>query len=102
MINLQEISKSKKLYDIVMPDGKKISLKMPTQKLFQQMLGIQNKMDDPIGVMDAVYDILTEIFNLNIQGIKYQKSQIEEELDLQTAMLVIQDYVTNTTQILGE
>lgn len=102
MLNLQEISKTKKLYEIRMWDGKELTLRLPSQKLLQSLAGLQKDIDDPLQVMDTLYQLLTDILNLNTQGIKYTVEQIADELDLATAVLVIQDYMTNTTKILGE
>ena len=102
MLNLQQISQTKKLYEIKMWDGKILTLKMPSQRLLQDLMGLQAEMEDPMQVIDTLYKFLTDILNLNTQGIKYTAEQVAEELDLPTAVLVIQDYMTNTTKILGE
>lgn len=103
MLNLQQITKTKKLYEIIMPDGVKLTLKMPTQQMFNHLISIQN-MDtsDAIGAMQEVYGIVTEILNLNTQGKVYDKDEVGAMLDLATCVLVIQDYLQNTTAILGE
>lgn len=102
MLNLQQISKTKKLYEIKMWDGEVLTLKMPSQRLLQDLMGLQAEMDDPMQVIGTLYQLLTDILNLNTQGIKYAVEQLSDELDLPTAVLVIQDYMTNTTKILGE
>lgn len=102
MLNLQQISKTKKLYEIKMWDGEVLTLKMPSQRLLQDLMGLQAEMDDPMQVIGTFYQLLTDILNLNAQGIKYTVEQVSDELDLPTAVLVIQDYMTNTTKILGE
>ena len=42
MLNLQEITKTKKLYEIKMPDGTELTLKMPTQAMFQKIMELQD------------------------------------------------------------
>lgn len=103
MLNLQEITKTKKLYEVRMPDGTDLTLKTPTQGMFQKMMGIQNiTSENPLDALDAVYAIVVEILNLNTQGIAYTKEEVQNALDLGVCVLLIQDYVENTTKILGE
>lgn len=103
MLNLQQITKTKKLYEIIMPDGVKLTLKMPTQAMFNHLISIQNiNTSDAISAMQEVYGIVTEILNLNTQGRVYEREDVGAMLDLATCVLVIQDYLQNTTAILGE
>jgi hypothetical protein len=71
--------------------------------MFNHLISIQNlDTSDAIGAMDEIYGIVTEILNLNTQGKVYTKENVGAMLDLATGVLVIQDYLQNTTQILGE
>ena len=103
MLNLQEISNTKKLYELKMPDGTELSLTMPTQAMFQKMMGLQSiAADKPMEALDGIYGILTDILNLNTQKKVYKQEEVMDALDISLAMLVITDYTQTITNILGE
>lgn len=93
---------TKKLYEIKYVDGKVYTLKLPTQSLLMKLLDLQKNLDNPDVIFSSLNEILTEILNLNIQGVKFTKEQIGADLDLDLAILVIKDYLTETTKTLGE
>lgn len=102
MLDLTSRSKTKKLYELKMPDGKLLTLKLPTQALLMKLQEVQQYNDNPIEALSAINDLIVTILNLNTQGIKYTQDQIGELLDLDMIVLVVQDYLTETTKTLGE
>lgn len=103
MLDLTTRTSSQKLYEIKMPDGKLLKLKLPTQSLLMKLNDLQAYMDkDPLMALDALNNLVVQILNLNTEGIKYTEEQIKDMLDLNTLVLIIQDYITETTKTLGE
>lgn len=103
MLDLTTRTASKKLYQIKMPDGKILNLKLPTQSLLMKLQDLQLYMnDDPMKALQAINNLVTQILNLNVEGVKYTDEQIMDMLDLNTLILIIQDYLTETTKTLGE
>lgn len=102
MLDLTTMTKSQKLYEIKMPDGQVLKLRMPTQKLLMKLVDMQKNLDDPMSALTTLISIVTEIFNLNTQGKKFADEDIENMLDFNTMMLVIKDYFETTTKTLGE
>lgn len=102
MLDLTTMTKSQKLYEIKMPDGQVLKLRMPTQKLLMRLVDMQKNLDDPMSALTTIIAIVAEIFNLNTQGRKFTEDDIENMLDFNTMMLVIKDYFETTTKTLGE
>ena len=102
MLDLTTRTNSKKLYEIKMPDGQLLKLRMPTQRMLMKLVDMQNYLNDPIKAIGLLNSLVTQIFNLNTQGITYTEEQVTEMLDLETMVLVIQDYLKSTTSTLGE
>ena len=103
MLDLTTRTASKKLYEIKMPDGQELKLKLPTQSLLMKLNDIQVYVErDPLQALTAVNNLVVQILNNNTQGVKYTDEQIMDMLDLDTLVLIIQDYLTTTTKTLGE
>ena len=102
MLDLTTRTSSKKLYELKMPDGKLLTLKLPTQGLLMKLQEVMTHKDDTMEALAAINDLIVTILNLNTQGIKYTQEQIGELLDLDMIVLVVQDYLTETTKTLGE
>lgn len=102
MLDLTTRTQTKKLYELKMPDGKLLTLKLPTQALLMKLQEVQKYSDNPMEALAAINDLIVTILNLNTQGIKYTQEQIGELLDLDMIVLVVQDYLTETTKTLGE
>lgn len=102
MLDLTTRTTTKKLYELKMPDGKLLTLKLPTQALLMKLQEVQKYNDNPMEALAAINDLIVTILNLNTQGIKYTQDQIGELLDLDMIVLVVQDYLTETTKTLGE
>lgn len=97
---------TKKLYEIKMPDGEVLSLRMPTQGLLMKLMDmdklIKGGNDNPMEVLNQLSAIVTEILNLNTNGKKFTVEEVASMLDFNIMMLVIQDYFNTTTKTLGE
>lgn len=103
MLDLTTMTNKNALYEIKMPDGEILTLKLPTQGLLMKLMDIQNiGKTDPIAALNGITSVLVEIFNLNTQGKVYTEDQIQQMLDLKTMMLVIKDYFNTTAKTLGE
>lgn len=102
MLDLTTRTNTKKLYELKLPDGKLLTLKLPTQALLMKLQEVQKYNDNPMEALAAINDLIVTILNLNTQGIKYTQDQIGELLDLDMIVLVVQDYLTETTKTLGE
>lgn len=103
MLDLTTMTNKNTLYEIKMPDGEILTLKLPTQGLLMKLMDIQNiGKTDPIAALNGITSVLAEIFNLNTQGKVYTEDQIQQMLDLKTMMLVIKDYFNTTAKTLGE
>lgn len=103
MLDLTTMTNKNTLYEIKMPDGEILTLKLPTQGLLMKLMDIQNiGKTDPIAALNGITSVLAEIFNLNTQGKVYTEDQIQQMLDLKTMMLVIKDYFSTTAKTLGE
>lgn len=102
MLDLTTRTNSKKLYELKMPNGQLLTLKLPTQNLLMKLQDVQKHDDNPMEALAAINDLIVTILNLNTQGIKYTQDQIGELLDLDMIVLVVQDYLTETTKTLGE
>lgn len=97
-------SASKKLYEIKMPDGQVLTLKLPTQKLLMRLMDMQKATQgqDPMEVLNSLTSVVAEILNLNTQGAKFTAESVADMLDFSTMMLVVQDYFNSTAKTLGE
>lgn len=103
MLDLTTRSKTKKLYEIKMPDGQELTLRLPTQSLLMKLNDLQVYLgQDPMKALTAINNLVVQILNRNTQGITYTEEQVMEMLDLDTLILVINDYITTTTKTLGE
>lgn len=102
MLDLQNVTKTRKLYEIKYVDGTILTLKMPSQKLFMDIMGLQDVIDNPLNALSQIYEIVTQILNLNTQDITYEVGAVMSDIDMTTAVLIIQDYLQTTTKTLGE
>lgn len=102
MLDLTTRTTTKKLYELKLPNGQLLTLKLPTQQLLMKLQEVQKYNDNPMEALAAINDLIVTILNLNTQGIKYTQDQIGELLDLDMIVLVVQDYLTETTKTLGE
>lgn len=107
MIDLSTIERSN--YQIKLESGEALEIKKPSQKFLNEILALYEyiqKMEDSaesgLKVIDRLYDILTDIFNSNINGKVFSREDIEKMLDIKMAMAVLQDYFLYVEGELGK
>lgn len=107
MIDLSTIERSN--YQIKLESGEVLEIKKPSQKFLNEILALYEyiqKMEDSaesgLKVIDRLYDILTDIFNSNINGKVFSREDIEKMLDIKMAMSVLQDYFLYVEGELGK
>ena len=107
MIDLSTIERSN--YQIKIESGEVLEIKKPSQKFLNEILALYEyiqKMEDSaesgLKVIDRLYDILTDIFNSNINGKVFSREDIEKMLDIKMAMAVLQDYFLYVEGELGK
>ena len=107
MIDLSTIERSN--YQIKLESGEVLEIKKPSQKFLNEILALYEyikKMEDNaesgLKVIDRLYDILTDIFNSNINGKVFSREDIEKMLDIKMAMAVLQDYFLYVEGELGK
>lgn len=91
MIDLSRTVKSK-LFPIKLVDGSIIKLKAPSQKMLIDMVEMNN-CEDVEDQLRTVYDLLLHILNRNTDSRHFDLEQVTDEIDLQTAMIVIEEYI---------
>ena len=107
MIDLSTIERSN--YQIKLESGEVLEIKKPSQKFLNEILALYEylqKMEDSaeagLELINKVYDILTDIFNCNINGKVFTREDIEKMLDIKMAMAVLQDYFSFVEGELGK
>ena len=53
-------------------------------------------------MLDYVYVMITRMFNRNINNIQFTREDVEDMLPIDTAMIVLKDYIDSTLKDLGE
>ncbi len=102
MIDLSR--KNNKLYCIRIDTGKVLRIKPPTRKMILQISEMMNagKKKD-VTVMNDLYDLITDVFNNNINKMKFTTEQVSKMIGSPaTAVEVLKDYLTFSFDILGE
>ena len=101
MLNLNELKKNN--YQIVWFDGTTIELKPPKQKVLEKLIKMSQLTEEDLEkMMTLVYDLLFEVFNNNTEKREFSREEIEDNFDLETAFLVMQDYLSSIYSSLGE
>ena len=107
MIDLSTIERSN--YQIKLESGEVLEIKKPSQKFLNEILAlyeyIQKIVDRSEIFLKFIYilfDILTDIFNSNINGNVFSWEDIEKMLEIKMAMAVLQDYFLYVEGELGK
>ena len=100
MIDLSK--KTTELYKIKLEDGTILRLKKPTQLMLVQMVEMSQSKEKDFEIVIELFNLLTRIFNRNVNGMTFTQEQIEEMLDLEIAMIIVQDYLNSTLKELGK
>lgn len=83
------------LYQIKMADGVTLTLKRPTQALYQYIIkiGELTKGDVDEGIINQAMEIFAAILNRNTQDVTFSLGELEKEYDFTVALMVISDYM---------
>lgn len=101
MLNLQKLKE--RTYDITYFDGTIINLNKPTQELYRELTEISNYSDEEVTEMlEVIYNVVTKSLNNNINNRVFEVNDIKEAFDLEVAFIFIQDYLSDTLNVLGE
>lgn len=100
MLDLGKLTQQ--FYQIKMIDGEVIDLKKPSENLLRKLFKLQELDETDIKVINTLYDILTEVLNNNVNSKVYKREDIVNQIDVGTASLVLQDYLENTVNVVGE
>lgn len=93
-----------KPYEIKLEDGSILRLKKPTQALLMELAKTSDYLnaEATVEVIEKINELITKVFNNNLNGVKFQETEISEMLDLETSLLIIQDYLSFNYKKLGE
>lgn len=91
----------KKVMPVEFIDGTVISVLMPTKRIMDNLLQIQNELNNKKGneSIDMIYEILSEVCSRNAEGTKITKEYLEEILDLSDITLLFHAYIDFTHEI---
>ena len=102
MIDLKNLKDSVSFYELKLEDGSILHIKRPTQAMLLKMVDLQNHSEKPEEAMVIVFDVITAMFNNNVDGRTFTVDDMTNMLDFQMAAYVIEDYLQNTTATLGK
>lgn len=93
MLDLTAINAN--LYQIKMADGETLTLKRPTQALFESIIkiGELSKNSTDSKVMEQVMDIFCRILNRNTSNKSFTLGELQDDYDFTVALMVIGDYM---------
>ena len=82
----------KETLDITLLDGRLIKVAKPTEAMVIKMLSFRELKEDGETVLGALNDIVLDILNTNVNGIKLDAKYVANDLDLEMKMAVIYAY----------
>lgn len=93
MLDLTAINAN--LYQIKMADGETLTLKRPTQALFESIIkiGELSKNSTDSKVMEQVMEIFCRILNRNTSDKSFTLGELQDDYDFTVALMVIGDYM---------
>ena len=93
MLDLTAINAN--LYQIKMADGETLTLKRPTQALFESIIkiGELSKNSTDSKVMEQVMEIFCRILNRNTDNKSFTLEELQDDYDFTVALMVIGDYM---------
>ena len=93
MLDLTAINAN--LYQIKMADGETLTLKRPTQALFESIIKISelSKNSTDSKVMEQVMEIFCRILNRNTDNKSFTLGELQDDYDFTVALMVIGDYM---------
>lgn len=101
MLDLQAL-KATAPYQIKMEDGTVLNIKLPSQQLLEKMVALEDYIGKTADAIEAIYDIVVQIFNNNTNGLCFTIGSIKENYDFIICSYIIQDYLQEVTKQLGE
>ena len=80
--------------DITMLDGTKLNINKPTQKIYIEILKLQNIAEekDAEKQLEAIAELAATILSNNTNGFQYSKEDVEQTLPIELQYAVIQAY----------
>ena len=93
MLDLTAINAN--LYQIKMADGETLTLKRPTQALFESIIkiGELSKSSTDSKVMEQVMEFFCRILNRNTSNKSFTLGELQDDYDFTVALMVIGDYM---------
>ena len=94
----------KQFCPIVLPDekGTKVLLTTPNKSLLEEFIDLTSSLSEAKTgkeVTQDLYKLTTKIFNLNINKLKFTRSQIESMFDLEDVYMFMSHYATFISEI---
>lgn len=89
-------------YQIKMEDGTVLDIKLPSQQLLEEMVALENYVGKTADAIEAMYNIVLQIFNNNTNNLSFAIGFIKENYDFMICSFIIQDYLQEVTKQLGE
>lgn len=91
------------LYKIKLDDGTILKIKKPTQAMLLTMVEFRNADEkEDIELLGDLYALMLRIFNRNTNDIEFSMDDIQEMFALETALIVLKDYMDFSFKQLGE
>lgn len=101
MLDLRKIKQD--LYKIKLADGTILKIKKPTQAMLLTMVEFRNADEkEDIELLGDLYVLMLRIFNRNTNDIEFSMDDIQEMFALETALIVLKDYMDFSFKQLGE
>ena len=101
MLDLGKIKQD--LYKIKLADGTILKIKKPTQAMLLTMVEFRNADEkEAFELLEDLYALMLRIFNRNANNIEFSMEDIEEMFGLETALIVLKDYMDFSFKQLGE
>lgn len=101
MLDLGKIKQD--LYKIKLADGTILKIKKPTQAMLLTMVEFRNADEkEDIELLGDLYALMLRIFNRNTNDIEFSMDDIQEMFALETALIVLKDYMDFSFKQLGE
>lgn len=87
--------------DITMLDGTTLNINKPTQRIYIEILKLQNIAEekDAMKQLGAIAELAAAILNNNRNGFQYSKEDVEQTLDIEYQYAIIQAYSEFITEI---
>lgn len=105
-----DLSKQNKilLYPIKLQDGTILHIKQPTQGLLMEiadmkdLISDENLQESGMQLIDNIFYLMVKILNRNTDKKEFTKEDVDEMIDINTALLILQDYLNETVNKLGK